>query len=144
MKFGEKRPADFNWVEARSKCRTKDAFETLYEDVKRDVAAAELIAARSIKYEIGRSSERSFFVKQIENIGGFQAQRSVRFDRKSDSIEVSSHFVSGTVPPPDLSASPELSEDGDPCYRVDGEQKEPWQFRRKALDPVFFALPEAD
>jgi|SRR5579864_2337902 len=123
------------WIRARSECSHVQAFERLKTEVRDDVEANnKLIRAggASSGLFVIQFFDRSFRVYlDLANI-----DRAVVFSLQSDF----SIAVDGTNPPVAIRGTVVLDDDGKCRLRVNDQELKFWQFRRRALEALFFGF----
>ena len=125
--------AGFDWVKARHKCSLTGIFDSLKADVEQDVA---------IRRELSSAAERDLGNFRFEDKGHFFVvfcegdavtnRRFVKFSLTSESIEVSLDDQ------PILDGVPALGDDERCRLKVGDFEVELWQFRKRALEQLFF------
>jgi hypothetical protein len=124
-------PQELEWVTAKATCTIEKMFEQLYQEVGDDVAA--INSFRKFPEEKGFKVEQSgreysFTIKRAEAIRPF-----VKFAIVRDCINISTdadkkgreyHIT--------------LNDEGRCKLTENGEEREQWQVRRAALEPLFF------
>jgi hypothetical protein len=127
---------DFDWVTALDSCALPVVFEKLKSQAEQDVNLrnAQLTKIRA-SYWFKFSPDGDNFV--ISTLGNsISGSRAVKFKLAAGSI---------TVYGPDdklmLEAVLTLCDDGNCRLLVDGEEKELWQFRKRALEALLFHSP---
>lgn len=130
-------PEKFDWVSARSECSAAEVFERLRAQVKRDVEKREEISQRQQNPRVGSQFAFKFleegptFIAMVE---GAQLHKTVRFECTANSIT-----ARGDDEKPSLTAALTLSNDGQCRLVVNGQEYELWQFRKMALESLFFS-----
>ena len=137
----EKRPPseNFDWVTARSHCSLGEVFEKLRQQVKADVEKRE--AMRTERSGIG-----SYFAFKFVQSGGdsftamaegTKVDERVRFECDRNAIT-----AKGKYGKPNLMATLTLSNDGECRVMIGGREYDLWQFRKMALEHLFFEFYE--
>jgi len=126
--------SEFNWVPERAKCSIGLLFEQLKAQVEKDIDARQALSkGPPYYYGFKFKTENDTIIALIE---GNRLHESVTFRLSSNAIEVMGRdgklLFSGTAT---------LNNDGDCRLRVDGDELELWQFRKKALEDLFFTVP---
>ena len=125
---------NFDWVTARADCSAHEIFERLKMQVRQDVSKREEIAKKNpgIQSYFGFrfAEEGPSFVVIME---GQKIRNSVRFEQTADSILAWSEDRKLR-----LEANLTLSHDGQCRVLVAGEEYDLWQFRKMALEDLFF------
>jgi hypothetical protein len=126
----------FDWVTARASCSIGSVFEHLRDETKADVAViSKLLELNGYKANFTFESEQeSFMVSRATN--GKSDFASVKFSRKEKAITVSK---SGTV---FLAATLTINNERQCRLVVNGQELEEWQFRKLALEQIFFGETE--
>ncbi len=124
---------NFDWVEARSTCSAAVIFEQLKEQLREDVDKRQKLREGPPWYFGFRFIEQGRRVTILKE--GNQIHRVVAFRLAEKAIEVTDE--EGNVK---FSAVPTISDDGKCRLKVKGQEKEKelWQFRKMALDELFF------
>ena len=114
----------------RADCSLADAFHRIKSGVAKDV---ELMNARQQRYAFKFTDNGSDFVVSVllPHIHAF-----VTFRLKRMHIEFVDRGGSLTT------ATVALNDDGDCLVKVNGRTREFWQFRKDALEPLFFGLED--
>jgi hypothetical protein len=126
-------PDKFEWVKARSECLLPTVFKELEQGVREDVDAAQsLVPPRSeLKFSFAKAATRSFSAVRVDDpMRGIS--RSVDFLCAKDKIEAydNSQLL--------YSASLTLNNEGKCRLLVEHKELTQWQFRRMALEKLFF------
>jgi hypothetical protein len=123
------RDSGWSWVKAVGLCSVGKVFDELKLDLKRDVEERNglLTAAEPYKFT---STPRNGDV--IVSLDGNNRHHSVTFSMHTQGITVRSD--DGTT----FEASLTLNDEGECRYRVNGQECEPWQMRKRALWKLFF------
>jgi hypothetical protein len=122
----EHKPENFDWVTARAKCTSAAMFTKIRMLIEGDID--EIRQINSMFFHFVSAKENRFAVVGKMDI----VQKSVIFVLENDQIVVSTpdaHLFSATVT---------LSNDGECRLKVSGEEYDLWQFRKKALEDLFF------
>jgi hypothetical protein len=124
------------WVKIRHKCTVGAIFERLRGEVESDVnARIELNAAEEIskRFEFKFDSTGDLFSASVQRN---EFKGSVRFRIANGAIEALDRddisIIKGTV---------NVSDDGICRIKVADLELDSWQFRRRALERLFFELP---
>jgi hypothetical protein len=128
-----------NWVRARSQCSPVEAFRELEQQIKADVETRNsLRTVLETRYEVNfvfHPGEEAFQVSIWR--GGIQLERVI-FGRVPGGISVD-YTNAGR---PGITGILTLSKGGECLLRVKGlEEHSFWQFRKLALEDIFFAFP---
>jgi hypothetical protein len=129
-------PEEFDWVNARERCTPLDVLHDLEVKVEKDVEKRNALLSESEKqYEVKFkfSSDLNQFFVEVER--STERVERVRFRPLVDGIEVTyleseTSFI-GTLT---------LSNDGQCRLQVGDIEYNFWQFRKAALEQVFFSL----
>jgi hypothetical protein len=126
---------DFDWVTALSSCALSAVFEKLKIQVERDVDLRKAQLKESgATYSFKFSPDGDSFV--VTTLGNNISGRAIKFR-----LTVTSIAVHGADDNLMLEATLTLSDDGNCRLLIDGEEKELWQFRKRALEKLFFHSP---
>jgi hypothetical protein len=120
---------EFNWVKERGKCSPSLAFERLRGEVRQDVEDRNAIRGPipSHAYLFQSDSSTSFTVI----LSGNQLHSSVRFLLSGEVISVEIHEQR-------LDATLTLQDTGECVFKLGREEVGFWQFRKRALEKLFF------
>lgn len=134
---------DFDWVSAQSKCSAADFFERLKTGVRGDVErrSALLPSGARERFEFFEDDDGHFEVTRGagSSFGAPKLSAVVRFERIGRRIEVSGEDIDVS-----LTAVLALDPEGH-CRVVVGEALyAEWEFRRMALELLFFQEEEHD
>jgi hypothetical protein len=120
---------NFDWVSARAECSLKRMFAQLSLDVQSDVLIREEFSKKNLdgRTFVFQDAARGFLVNRR-----FQHQDTyITFLLNGDSIEISGDGVN-------FKATLTLNGEGACRFSVAGQELESWQFRRMALEALFF------
>jgi|SRR5450759_4401562 len=123
-------PAHFDWVTELSRCSIGSVFEELKLQVESDVKTRTALRPDNCPYGFSMVAHESTFsvVFNQQNI-----RRAVSFVMRDDLIVVKDHNNKEM-----LEAGLTLNDKGECRLKVKGEERELWQFRRMALEDLFF------
>ncbi|MGA3025515.1 MAG: hypothetical protein ABSF98_12155 [Bryobacteraceae bacterium] len=121
----------FDWVDARSKCSIGVAFQRLRAQLKDDVDARNAKRPEGAQHKFECITHGEFVTVLLG--GNNIKQRSVVFKQTTRGINVLDDQDAVV-----LEATPTLNDEGVCCLDVRGQQREFWQFRRMALEKLFF------
>lgn len=128
----EKFDGDFDWVTERSSCSPSQVFEKLKLQVIEDVRLRSSLPPNGLKFAVVKNGSSFFVTKQ--NVGELvQPGHSVKFTLTEDAIEVCGGRGAET-----FEAAPTLSDDGKCRLKINEQEHQFWQFRRRALEALFF------
>ena len=133
MNGNNKLPDNFDWVRERAACSVAAVFRRLQSEVEQDIQAVNaVLGLDENQFCVSANASRdSFVVSREEHTGG-----EVRFWRGSNEIQIKRNDR------PDLVVTVTLKDDGQCRLKMStGEEVEPWQLRRMALEELFFAEP---
>jgi hypothetical protein len=122
--------SEIDWVTARHQCSTKGVFEKLKSEVARDV---QIRMALNVGQPHGFEFQASGDEFRVMTAGILQ-NRVVAFKLSGKSIVVDlddQRILEGTVT---------LSDEGQCRLKVGEGEYEHWQFRKRALEQLFFGL----
>jgi hypothetical protein len=120
---------DFDWVDALAKCTAREMFERLHLEVQSDVATANRLAGTE-RFKV-RRYDGSF----VAFICGGSREGSITFKVKDGSIRVSDSKDTEI-----LNATLTLNSERECRLKVDGQERETWQFRKDALERLLFSF----
>ena len=126
-------PVDFDWVRARSQCSLNVVFKELHNSVQNDVRVMELILPPSSQVKLSVTAfDRVRFSVVREVDGSFPD--SVNFTLANGAIiaEDDENTFRHT-------ATLTLNNEGKCKLTVGNDELDQWQFRRMALEKLFFA-----
>lgn len=128
-------PKELDWVTERDGCSVRQVFERLCASIANDVQIRQRLRKRSeFGYEYGFDCNRSgdiITVSRSSQLGGKAIALGIQ---KGSEIIVSEELGA----PPFLSARVTLNEFGECVLIVDNLEMRDWQFRKKALEGLFF------
>ncbi|HET6841026.1 MAG TPA: hypothetical protein VFK06_04970 [Candidatus Angelobacter sp.] len=132
---------DFDWVSSRNECSISKMFERLRFDIKTDVEKRQQLRERHP--QLGFLNDFSFISKSnklsvLAQTDG-QDRRSIVFSLRGEYI-----FVLDENDTELFRATVTLNNQKQCVLMVDKEELEEWQFRKKALDAIFFANVKGD
>jgi hypothetical protein len=124
-------PQELNWVEKRAACNIAEMFDKLCLEIQDDI-----IAINAVKY-------KEFYFKQDSLSDGSivigQPKRTPRVTVMIGIVE-QKIMVQDQATPDRWSVSVGLNDEGRCVLKLEGgSELETWQFRKKALDALFFA-----
>jgi hypothetical protein len=127
-------PATFDWVNARAKCSLQEVFKELEHGAREDVEIAQSLVSiqDNIKFSVTKTTSRRFSVNRVDDpfVG---LMRSVDFACEQGTITAYNDkdevIVKGNLT---------LTDRGHCKLKVGDEELFPWQFRRTALEQLFF------
>jgi hypothetical protein len=125
---------NFDWVTARANCSASEVFKTLETQVKSDVEKRNgLRTSEEMKFDIKFAIESSM---QVFRVGVFRDSQRLNYSVFSQIPEGIKVEYKEREP---LVGVLTLSNDGECRLRVkDVEEYAFWQFRKLALEPIFF------
>lgn len=124
-------PDNLDWVAVRGKCSISHVFDSLKDEVQKDVDAQNSLQNHS-KFEVKIASD-SFTV--ISGDGG--GIRAVVFALAGKTIRIKNGNRQVL-----FEASITLNDAGECKLKVDNKELESWQLRRRALEELFFGAFE--
>jgi len=138
-KTNDKTSTAFDWVRERSKCSLRSIFDTLAGAVKKDVETATqlLEEAHNDKVVFHFTQDRNVITvvrERFDVADQVQAQTRVRFALSATEITVERQQEKL------FSIQGSFNAKGECKIVVDGQDLEPWQICRMALEDVFFGL----
>lgn len=117
-----------NWVKARAQCSAFAAFKKLESGVIEDVAVAKDLGAPQLHFSVDANLHHFRVIRASE-----QSPASVSFTLLGETI-VAKDDVGDVI----VSAAVVLRDDGECRLVTDSGELEFWQFRRRALENLFF------
>jgi hypothetical protein len=130
-------PSTLDWVKVRSACSIFQVFSELELGVRQDVEHMQSLvkANQNIAFSFAKGSIRRFSVTRVDDplmsIG-----ESIYFDCTGKEISVSGETATGEKKM--LVAELTLTNDGECKLKVGDQELYQWQFRRMALERLFF------
>lgn len=125
--------SDFDWVNARAECSLVAAFIRLEKSIKDDTAAANQHFKDHRKFGVVTLQDGNSF-SVYEDV---QPPRHISFKLSESRISVVRRCDGGENI--QFSATLTINKDKQCRFLVAGEELEEWQFRKKALEPLFFS-----
>ena len=123
--------SEINWVKARSDCTPEKVFQELAQAVKEDLSKHEQCNPRLASgLEFGSCEGGKFFVKRV-------GSHLILFEQTDSGIQVSMVPQKGEEKCL-LNLSIAMNDAGGCVLSADGDELEPWQVRRRALEETFF------
>lgn len=127
-------PPDFDWVSARAKCAAADMFENLRQLAKTNVDQRNAFRephAKGDRFYLRDSSYGRRFT--VDDSYGY-SRRSVDFHLKPGDVIA----VLGLDATQNFNATLTLNDKGECKFKVNGDELDPWQLLKRALEPLFF------
>jgi hypothetical protein len=126
---------DFDWVGALSSCALSTVFEKLKTQVAADVERRrEQLKASGANYTFQFSPDGTNFM--VDTLGNKISGRAIKFKLTDTSIVVYD-FQDKLL----FEATLTLSDEGECRLLIDKQEKDLWQFRKRALETLFFRSP---
>jgi hypothetical protein len=124
--------SEFDWVAARAECSIERVFQQIRMGVESDIERMNKLRPANADYgfKIVLSEGKIAVVRQ-----GYISPRSVTFTRARNGISIVNDEGKVT-----MEATLTLSDDGECRLKINGREREFWQFRRKALEDLFFEV----
>lgn len=130
--------AEFDWVTARSNCSVVMIFERLKSAVQDDVNKRQQLRRKSeFGYQYGFSVDIDQTRISVILKEPTAPAEAVVFYLKEDSIDV----VNGSGKHK-FKATPTINDEGECRLKVSGQERELWQFRKMALEELFFRISD--
>jgi hypothetical protein len=124
-------PTELNWVEKRAACTAEKMFTQLVLGINEDIKARNIVGADS-QFAAGMTSDQKVLI--VGEAGTWARKEKLRIFPLDGKVEVRNEF-DGTT----FSARVFLNDEGRCKLRLeDGTELEQWQFRKKALESLFF------
>jgi len=130
----DKVPEQLKWVHARAQCSLPHVFKELEQGARDDAEEAQsLVPERSeLRFSVATTSSHRFSVVRTDDpMSG--TSRSIDFLLTKDQIEVYRDYSELLY-----SASLTLNDEGKCRLKVGDKELTQWQFRRTALEKLFF------
>jgi hypothetical protein len=125
-----KNVSKFDWVKERSSCSIPKVYKELRSQVEVDVKTRNGLRPDNSPYEFSVVERGADFVVLLE---AGDIHRSVVFSAAEHAIVVRDDKGDQMF---EMTLS--FSDEGDCKWNVKGQEREPWQVRRMALDEIFF------
>ena len=119
---------NFDWVTARAECSLNVVFRSICLEIESDIAKRNALPGAGSPFVAKYDGDDLIVFKNIQRAPYFT------FRQTEKSIEV----VNGHTKVVRLSACLTLSDDGQCRLKIDDKECEFWQFRRRALEELFF------
>jgi len=128
-------PTNLDWVTERSKCSLFAVFKQLQAEVQEDIQKMQaILGANSNRLSFVRASDRNFSVNRTDkDVFPTPIERSVDF-----ALEQSEIIVVNIDNEIAARATITLNDEGRCMLKVNDRELEHWQFRRMALERIFF------
>jgi len=133
-------PSNLDWVTARAECSVVHVFKEIEQGVIADVEKAQsfVLPTEPIKFSIAKGASNRFTVVRVDDpISAIS--HSVYFVCKRGEIQVYEDAANGEELR--MKATLTLTDDGHCKLKVGDEELYQWQFRRRALENLFFGIP---
>lgn len=131
-------PASLDWVKTRAECSIQHVFKELELGVREDCEKAQLLVSpqEQIRFSVTKAVGSRFAAVRVDDPITSIAE-SVYFVCKRNEIQV---LVEGSMSSEaKMSATLTLTNSGECKLKVGGEELYQWQFRRMALEELFFS-----
>lgn len=136
MTADTRKPDNFDWVTARRKCSAGEVFETLLAGARANVEAmATATDGQTVNLFKLSSLDGSFSVSRPR----FSGLIGVRFYLADQEIIAEPFRLGGAGV---LTATLTLNDDGECRLLVEGVELQPWQFLKRALEPLLFGVSD--
>jgi hypothetical protein len=134
-------PAHLDWVKVRAQCSIQHVFKELELGVCEDVEQAQSLVGPNerIRFSVAKSGTSRFAALRI-NDPITSISHSVYFSCRRNEIQVSEDGSHGEEPR--MTATLTLTNEGHCKLKVGNEELYQWQFRRMALEGLFFGVRE--
>jgi hypothetical protein len=123
--------SDRDWVSALAACSAAQVFEQIRLQVEADVKVRNAVRPTGSDYKFETASDGDSFSVLIKGRSG----QRVTFQKTDRGILV--YRADGTQM---IEATLTLNDEGDCRFRVNGQEREFWQFRKTALESLFFDI----
>jgi hypothetical protein len=124
-------PQELNWVEKRAACTAETLFSQLVLGISEDIKARNAVGVDT-QFAAGLTSDRRALI--VGESGTWARKERVRIFWLKGKIEVRDEVTNAN-----FSAEVFLNDEGRCKLRLEGgAELEQWQFRRKALEGLFF------
>ena len=124
----------FDWVKARLACSPEKVFQHLKLEVTADVASRNTAPTSMGKWQFDMTSHNGSFVVFVK--GRDSNKGAVTFEQTERGIDVKNEKDAIV-----LSATLTINNSKECRLKVSGQEYEPWQFRKMALEELFFGDP---
>lgn len=122
-------PQTLNWVERRAACNVAEVFNQICLEIQDDIIAVNALKYKDLYFKHDTLSDGTFVIGQPSRV----PRLIVSIGMLDQQIIVVDQATSG-----EWSARVGLNDEGRCVLKVDGSELETWQFRKKALDALFF------
>jgi hypothetical protein len=119
-------PDELDWVIVRKDCTLASVFEKVVGGIKKDLEQINS-STQSNKFQISRNGA---YVSVYEERDG-RAGRNV-------AITCTENCIRAECGETKLEATLMVNDEGKCCLKVDGKERKVWQFRKDALESLFF------
>jgi hypothetical protein len=130
-------PKEIDWVSARCECSLQKVFERIKTEVEADVQTRRNIQGKFSGVSFRTDDRGEVFIVRRVAVGEPALPLWVAFERREQAIAVT-HPQKGVV----VTAFPVLNDKGLCCLMIDAVEYEFWQFRKLALESLFFDVSE--
>jgi len=129
-------PSNLDWVKVRAECSIHHVFKELELGVHEDIEKMQSFVKpdETIKFSVVKTSSGRFAAMRVNN--PFSTSQSVYFVCKNNEISV--HEDGSFGEELRMTATLTLTNDGHCKLKVGDEELYQWQFRRMALERLFF------
>ena len=129
-----RKPADFAWVKVRHACSIQQMFEELKFAIKQDAEAVSEMLKNDAPPRRFKILERSKFIKVYEENPYAEETPAIMFTLSGKIIQVADGATNTGI----FDVTIGLNDDGDCKFMLNGKERDSWQIRRQALEPLFF------
>lgn len=120
-----------SWVNARHACSMSEMFERLKLSVQADVDLRNALRDEHKNYKFNFVGSGSSF--SVVREGNMISYKAVSFHCRGNTLVVTDYDDKVL-----LEATLTLNDEGECKFRVKGQERDSWQIRRMALEPMFF------
>jgi len=122
---------DFNWVEARSQCNVFQVFRELQSSIEEEVGIRhQQTEGKNVGFRFQQYGEKKFAVYRNS------LEKSMMVEFRCDAAGIYAKGDNSL----DLKATLSLNDEGECRLKVGTEELMQWQFRRRALEDLFFGF----
>jgi hypothetical protein len=123
----------YNWVTERSKCSLREALLRLQRETEKDVEVRNALRPEGVKYQFSLAPNADAFVVSLSGFGMPSSSVCVRLEKGYIAVydDARNEMFQARIT---------LNDDGECRFLIDGNERAFWQFRRRALDRLFFSL----
>lgn len=124
-------PQELNWVEKRAACRVEEVFNQLCNEIESDIRFVNGLLRKELYFKQEPLSDGTLVIGQPNRYPRLTVSIGINIERKI--------AVRDQATPAEWTVRVGLNNEGRCVMRLeDGTELETWQFRKKALEELFF------